>query len=525
MHKIRLLKMILMFTLAAVLLLPSTAAAFSDISGHWAEGAVEKWSGDYGILQGYDDGTFRPDTSITRGAFAVILNRFLQYSQTSSAGTFSDTPGTWCEDAVLKLNAAGVMLGAGGRALIGSTITRQEAVTMIARAFSVAESDAVPDYDDTASVSDYAKGYLAAMEARGFINDTAGNRFRPKDAITRAEIANILNNMVDVLYQTSGSYSQDVDGTLMVNAANGITLQNMTVTGDLILAPGITGAVTLSDVTVVGTICNLGSSKPVIVSSDTSSDPTSPLPGYPTEPEYLDYKGKQIAVLPDVQACALTPDDFCKENGRLNCSASGYTTRFGVDVSSFQGNIDWNKVAADGVDFAFVRVGGRGTSLGQLYTDTRYAQNVDGAVSAGLDTGVYFFAQAITVAEATEEADYVLGLLQGHTLTGPVVYDWEMLGSGTRTYGIDPTMATACARAFCDRIQAAGYETMVYFTDYVGYTKYDLSQLNDCGFWYANYSYSYPNFYYQVDYWQYSSKGSVNGISGNVDCDLQFCKN
>lgn len=520
MCKIRLMPLLL--AIAALLTLTVPAAAYSDTDGHWAKTAIEKWSGDYGVLLGYDDGTFRPDSSITRGAFAVILNRFLQYGQASPSNTFSDTPGTWCEDAVLKLNKAGVMLGDGGKAQIGSTITRQEAVTMIARAFSVEGKDTNLSYGDASSVSDYAKGYVAAMTERGFISDAAGDRFRPRDAITRAEIVNILNNMVDELYQTSGTYEKDVDGTLMINAAGGAVLHDMTVTGDLILAPGVTGAVTLSDVTVVGTIYNLSQTQPVIISSDTSSDPTSPLPEYPDEPEYIDYKGKQIAVLPGVEKSGLNSDDFYWDGNRLNCSSAAYTTRFGIDVSSYQGTVDWGKAAADGVDFAFVRIGGRGTTTGGLYTDTRYAQNLDGAMAAGIDTGAYFFAQAITVDEAKEEAAYVLSLLQGHTISGPVVYDWEMLGSGTRTYGIDPSVATACARAFCDALSAAGYGTMVYFTDYVGYTKYDLSQLNDSGFWYANYSYAYPNFYYQVDYWQYSSKGSVAGISGNVDCNLQF---
>jgi GH25 family lysozyme M1 (1,4-beta-N-acetylmuramidase) len=103
-----------------------------------------------------------------------------------------------------------------------------------------------------------------------------------------------------------------------------------------------------------------------------------------------------------------------------------------------------------------------------------------------------------------------------------VVYDWEILGSDDRTYGMDPALATACAKAFCQRIEEAGYRAGFYFTEYVGYTKYDLSQLTDYDTWFANYSYKYPHFYYQTNYWQYSSKGTVNGISGKVDMDLQF---
>ena len=119
----------------AAFLAVTPAAAFSDTGGHWAEGAINKWSQEYSVIQGYEDGTFRPDDSITRGAFAGIMDRFLQFQAVSPGETFSDTAGTYWETAILKLHAAGVYLGNGGKALAGDTITRQQAVTMIARAF------------------------------------------------------------------------------------------------------------------------------------------------------------------------------------------------------------------------------------------------------------------------------------------------------------------------------------------------------------------------------------------------------
>ena len=112
-----------------------TANAFADTNGHWAESAINKWSGEYGIIQGYDDGTFRPDKSITRGAFAGILDRFLHFQNASPADTFSDTAGTYWEDAILKLHASGIYLGNQGAALSSSTITRQQAVAMIGRRY------------------------------------------------------------------------------------------------------------------------------------------------------------------------------------------------------------------------------------------------------------------------------------------------------------------------------------------------------------------------------------------------------
>ena len=173
-----------------------TANAFADTDGHWAESAINKWSGEYGIIQGYDDGTFRPDKSITRGAFAGILDRFLHFQNTSPADTFSDTAGTYWEDAILKLHASGVYLGNNGQALAGDTITRQQAVTMIARAFNISGESATVYYLDADQVADYAKPYLAEMSALGYITDSSDGYFRPTDAITRAEIVTILDNMI-----------------------------------------------------------------------------------------------------------------------------------------------------------------------------------------------------------------------------------------------------------------------------------------------------------------------------------------
>ncbi|MFQ9181535.1 MAG: GH25 family lysozyme, partial [Eggerthella lenta] len=112
-----------------------------------------------------------------------------------------------------------------------------------------------------------------------------------------------------------------------------------------------------------------------------------------------------------------------RENGEVR-------SQLGVDVSDHQGAIDWSAVASDGVDFAFVRVGNRGYTEGALYADTRYAENIDNATSAGLDVGAYFFSQAVSVEEAREEAEFVLRLLAGRYLALPVAYDHEPVADG-----------------------------------------------------------------------------------------------
>ena len=560
MRKKQLAKRMLALSLATAMMLPATArAAYQDTAGHWAESAIEKWSGKYGILNGYDDGTFRPDNTITRGAFAGIMSRFLQYIQTAPPDTFSDTAGDYWESDILKLNAAGVYLGTDGKALIYNNITRQQAVTMMARAFGLAETEGELPYGDRDAVAEYARGYLMTMQTSGYITDVgADGLFRPAEPITRAEVVNILNNMISVLFQAPGEYSQNVKGTAMVNAAGGAQLIGMSIDGDLIIAPGVTGTVTLHDVDITGEVRNLGGAlvdvrtTPVAPPEDDPKNPEMPEvpedpwetqdPETPEEPEeprdYFLYNGQKIPIHQDLAVNTLTASDFYwNEYGRLECSNPDFRTRFGIDVSAYQNRacpdntIDWDAVAADGVDFAMVRIALRGYSNGALHADSFYAENIDGAMAAGIDTGVYIFSQAITVEEAIEEAEYVIGLLDGRELTGPVAYDWEMGTSAYRVYGIDPKVASACAEAFCRRIEEAGYQPMIYCSKYVGYLKFNLSDLQGYPIWYPEYKYPttdpekvYPGFFYQMDYWQYTDKAKINGISGNVDANIQLIR-
>ena len=212
-----------------------------------------------------------------------------------------------------------------------------------------------------------------------------------------------------------------------------------------------------------------------------------------------------------------------------------FRTRFGIDVSAYQNRscpdntIDWEAVADDGVDFAMIRIALRGTSTGELHADAFYEENIDGAMDAGIKTGVYIFSQAITVEEALEEADYVIDLLDGREIDGPVAFDWEMQDRSYRVFGLDPEIATACARAFCRRIERAGYDPMIYCSQYVGYLKFDLSALQDYPIWYPEYKYPttdpervFPGFHYQMDYWQYTDSAEIAGIEGRVDANLRF---
>ena len=213
------------------------------------------------------------------------------------------------------------------------------------------------------------------------------------------------------------------------------------------------------------------------------------------------------------------PEDFAYDGDYLTCTAG--PSRLGVDVSSHQGDIDWNAVAAAGVEFAMVRIGFRGYAEGEINEDTKARTNIEGAKAAGLDVGIYFFSQAISPEEAAEEARWAIEFLAGYELELPLVYDWEHVWSEeARTANlVDPELLTACARSFCDTVAEAGYEPMVYFNGYQARDLYDLTALKKYGFWLAQYA-DAMDFPYAVDLWQYSETGAVDGIGGKVDLNL-----
>ena len=237
------------------------------------------------------------------------------------------------------------------------------------------------------------------------------------------------------------------------------------------------------------------------------------------------YNDYVLDVLDGVPVNSYDKSAFSRSGSVMSYSGAGVRTRLGIDVSQYQGDVDWTAVASSGVEFVIARVGGRGYTEGKIYEDAKFHEYADGAARAGLQVGAYFFSQAVSVEEAREEAYYVLEQLRGHYITGPVVFDWEVIGkSSARTYGIETGVLCECAKTFCDIIRAAGYDTMVYINRYAGYVKYDLSEIVDYPLWFAQYDVDAPDFYYDFTMWQYTSKGSIPGIKGNVDMDLWFIR-
>ena len=195
----------------------------------------------------------------------------------------------------------------------------------------------------------------------------------------------------------------------------------------------------------------------------------------------------------------------------------------GVDVAEYQGDIDWKAVAADGIDFAIIRLGYRGSTEGDIYVDEQYYDNLEGAKAAGLDVGVYFFSQATTPEEAREEANFVLKTLDGTSLVYPVAFDWERVsGIGeTRTSGVISTDLSGIADAFCDTIEASGYRSIVYGNprDLI---HYDETVFDGRHIWWAEYDTIEPLHYRDISMWQYTSSGTVEGIPGTVDMNLDL---
>lgn len=196
----------------------------------------------------------------------------------------------------------------------------------------------------------------------------------------------------------------------------------------------------------------------------------------------------------------------------------------GIDVSAYNGDIDFKAVKEYGIDFVIVRLGGRGYGQeGVIFEDEYALTNLREAKAAGLMVGAYFFSQAITPEEAVEEANFCLDMLDGFYLDYPLVFDWEQIDSAEnpRTEDISPETLTECAKAFCDTVNEAGYIPCLYTDSKKAYMKFDLSKLSQIDIWYAFYN-DEPSMYYNYMIWQYSCTGKVDGIEGDVDLNICF---
>ena len=191
----------------------------------------------------------------------------------------------------------------------------------------------------------------------------------------------------------------------------------------------------------------------------------------------------------------------------------------GIDVSKWNGSIDWNAVKNSGVNYVIIRVGYRGSSQGALIEDPKFKTNIKGATAAGLKVGVYFFTQAVDEVEAVQEASMVLDRISGYKISYPVFLDVE--GSGGRGDAIDSATRTAVCKAFCNTIKNAGYTPGVYANKTWLTSKMDAGALSGYKIWLAQYAKT-PTYTGRYDLWQYRSDGKVSGISGKVDLNISY---
>ncbi len=486
---------------------PTEPVVFSDTEGHWAEDAIRRFS-EALIVVG-EDGRFRPDDPLTRAEMAVILCRVMRY-ETVSDELFDDLTEDWYTPAVQKLRAAGVMRGdENNRALPNDTITREEAVVMIARAFALADSEepAPLEYPDADRISDWTYGSVEAMTAHGFLHGSDGGCFFPADPLTRAEAVTVLNNMITAFMYAPGEYDfRPYEGLAdyVVIASNDVTVLNFDIGGTIFLSESVD----------YDTIRLKGVSHTGIVLQYTPE-------GYIRR---LKASTRIVPINPELPTCSHDSSLFrLDERGIMHYDDPDVTTYLGVDVSSWQYEIDWTLLKAQGVHFAFIRAGYRGYESGDIVADKYFDINMQGALDAGIHVGVYFFSQAIDAEEAEEEARFTLEMIRDYNVTYPVVFDWETLNYPTaRTNDIATEKLCEATNAFCATVASAGYLPMVYSNQSVSLLYYELGRIQEYDFWYAEYR-DHPTFYYDYDIWQYGSSAHLEGVPlAEIDVNISF---
>ena len=255
-----------------------------------------------------------------------------------------------------------------------------------------------------------------------------------------------------------------------------------------------------------------------IIPSEYAFDSYLTVGGYNGERFYVEYNDR-------VDTCDYYWDnlDTSDPNNWIYYDADGNKASYrGIDVSKYQGAINWSKVAAQGVEFAIVRLGFRGMNEGTLELDEYFTRNMKGALDNGIKVGVYFFSQAVNEQEAVEEANYVINLLKDYKVEYPVIFDTERVTTyNARANGLSMAERTQMCKTFCDTVEAAGYKSMIYANTKYMLMGIDLTELNDYDKWFAVYS-SSITFPYDFEMLQYSESGSIDGISGKVDLNISF---
>lgn len=444
---------------------------YTDVpAGAWYAEAVY-YCLNRGLMNGVSTAEliFAPGAEMTRATLATVLYRIEGEPAVPADNPFRDVQAdSWYTDAVLWANGTQVMRGY-GNGLFGTDdpVTREQMVTILHRyAGSPAPSGTAAGYDDQDKVAEWALDAVVWSQAGQIAHTDSEGIFAPQVNALRCEIAWALMQYAKSLPEPEPS-------------------------------------------------------------PEPSPEPT-PEPTPEPEPDPWEQFEAAFGYLPEKKTLAAHSYDMSAFQVQPNALGYSYMTyanaayKVGVDVSSWQKDVDWEAVAASGVEFALLRVGFRGYGSGAINRDNYFLQNIEGALDAGLDVGVYFFSQAVSIDEAIEEANYTLKMIRDYPLAYPVVFDWERQSAdSSRTKDTSNEMVVACALAFCKTIEDAGYIPMVY----AGKNKaYDLEMeyLSDYPFWLAHYTVNQipTNYINGFDMWQYSSKWSVPGIEGSADVNI-----
>ena len=407
----------------------------------------------------------------------------------ASAASYSDvSQSDWFYSYVTDLSEAGVVNGyPDGSFGPGDKTTLGAALKLIMLAAGLGEQQPTGSH--------WASGYLKKAEAMGLL-DSADSKALD-GAVTRLTVARAAARAMSIARSMQSTPFTDVDDgsvTALYNA--GVVTGSRDSSGALVFKPA--DSITRAEIS-------------AIVWRIRYTDVHA---GHIDAGSYYVEKLEGVAVNPYDRTA------FSTQNGYMTYSAA--KTVRGIDVSEFQGDIDWAQVAAAGIEYAFIRVGYRGYgSTGSLNMDSNFYSNYEGARAAGIKVGAYFFSQAISEREAVEEAEYLLKALDGRTLDYPVLFDWEPITYDTaRTDDIAAETLCAAANAFCAKMERAGLKPLIYSNCYTAYTKYDLRNIK-YDICLSEFD-PQPDYYYSFTMWQYSDKGSVPGIKGNVDLSISF---
>lgn len=194
----------------------------------------------------------------------------------------------------------------------------------------------------------------------------------------------------------------------------------------------------------------------------------------------------------------------------------------GLDLSKYNGDVDFTAVKSEGIDFVMIRLGSRGYGSGQITLDEKFEENITKAIGAGLEVGVYFFSQAVTAEEAVEESNFIVQTLANYKITYPVVFDMEYVQNDkARIEALSRDEKTAVAKAFLQNTKVAGYQPMIYGAKEWLIREIDLTKLTEYDIWLSQQK-EIPDYPYKFQMWQYSLKGKIGGVNGDVGLNISF---